>query len=320
MPQRFPFLLSLTFAVLTALASVSPARAETPSVPKADPAPTPSSEDWVYLDNGQIRLGVLRSSGAGIAFFARVGAKRNLLNHYDRGRLIQQSYYGDEDGSMWNKRPWRYNPVQGGEWQGQGGRVLELKSDKTSLYAKTQPRHWASGALLTECVMEEWITLEDKLAHLRFQITYNGTKTHAPRHQEMPAVFVDQLFSTMVTYQGDDPWGGGKLTRRQPGLKNEYVRLPEHWAAYVAGGNEGLGVYVPLANEATCYAFRGGNDSNCSYFAPIGTFALKPGLVFTYDAYLATGEPEDMRALFQKLHEKEEAKDPRQPISNILLR
>ena len=210
--------------------------------------------------------------------------------------------------------------MQGGEWQGKGGHVLELKSTKTTLYAKTQPRHWASGALLPECVMEEWITLEDRLAHVRFQITYTGAKAHAPRHQEMPAVFVDQLLSTMVTYQGDDPWGGGKLTRRQPGAKNEYVRLPEHWAAYVAGGNEGLGVYVPLANEATCYTYRGGNDSNCSYFAPIGTFALKPGLVFAYDAYLATGTPEDMRALFQKLHEKEEAKDPRQPISNILVR
>ncbi len=54
--------------------------------------PEPTSDDWVYLDNGKVRLGVLRSSGAGIAYFALVGAKKNLLNHYDRGRLVQQSY------------------------------------------------------------------------------------------------------------------------------------------------------------------------------------------------------------------------------------
>jgi hypothetical protein len=49
-------------------------------------------ENWVYLDNGTIRLGVKRSSGAGIAWLSASGSKENLLDHFDHGRLIQQSY------------------------------------------------------------------------------------------------------------------------------------------------------------------------------------------------------------------------------------
>ncbi|MFP6905812.1 MAG: hypothetical protein VCG02_11385, partial [Verrucomicrobiota bacterium] len=68
---------------------------------KAEPA------DWIYLDNGVYRLGVIRHFGAGIGYLSRSGSTRNLLNHYDNGRLIQQSYYGDRDGSRWVDKPWR---------------------------------------------------------------------------------------------------------------------------------------------------------------------------------------------------------------------
>src|SRR6478672_8015501 len=71
-------------------------------------------DPFTYLDNGVLRIGVDQSRGAAIGYFALARDKRNLLNHHDEGRFIQQSYYGDADGSMWGKKPWRYNPVQGG--------------------------------------------------------------------------------------------------------------------------------------------------------------------------------------------------------------
>ena len=58
-------------------------------------SPTKSAKgQWEYLDNGQIRIGVNKSRGACIGFFGDSKTKRNVLNHYDRGRFIQQSYYG----------------------------------------------------------------------------------------------------------------------------------------------------------------------------------------------------------------------------------
>ena len=93
-----------------------------------------ATNDFVFIDNGELRLGVKKSSGAGIAYLALSATGENVINHWDRGRLVQQSYYGAKDGSMWNKEPWRWNPVQGGGWRGEPARLLELKPERASLY------------------------------------------------------------------------------------------------------------------------------------------------------------------------------------------
>ena len=103
-----------------------------------------ATNDFVFIDNGALRLGVKKSSGAGIAYLALRATGENVINHWDRGRLVQQSYYGAKDGSMWDKQPWRWNPVQGGDWRGNPARVLEFKAERESLYAKSM------GKLLDE--------------------------------------------------------------------------------------------------------------------------------------------------------------------------
>ena len=60
-------------------------------------------------------------------------------------------------------------------------------------------------------------------------------------------------------------------------------------------------MFFPHTTEATCYRYRGGGKSNCSYIAPIQTFALKPGLVFEYEVVLAIGTADQIRAVFGKL-------------------
>ena len=268
-------------------------------------------EEWTHLDNGQIRLGVKVSSGAAIGYLSASSSKHNLLNHYDHGRLVQQSYYGKEDGSLWNKKPWRWNPVQGGDWRGSPARVLEIKADKTTLYAKTLPKHWASGEDLPEVVMEQWITLTGRLAHVRYRMTYKGDVEHPRTHQEIPAFFAQPELSTLVLYDGDKPWTGGAPKRLQPGWPNEGHKITENWAAYVDENDRGVGAYVPVAKEITSYRYKGGSGSDCSYFAPLATFAVKPGLTFEYDAYLAIGTSAEMRAAFdevRKARAKDEAK------------
>jgi len=275
------------------------------AAPAAEPGA--AADEWVYLDNGEVRLGVIRNSGASIGHLSVADSGKNLLNHYDQGRYIQQSYYGDEDGSKWVEQPWRYNPVQGGDYKGKRAKLLELRSGKTELYSKSVPLHWTTGEELTECVMEQWITLKGPLVHVRFQMTYNGGKSHKARHQELPAVFVDASLGTLVYYAGDEPWSDGGLARHQPGQKNEYLKTPENWTAWVDDAGIGLGVYVPIAKEVTCYRFAGGAGSDCSYVAPIATFALEPGLKFTYDAYFAIGSIEELRARFAKIRAAAEA-------------
>jgi hypothetical protein len=78
----------------------------TPPPAQASTAPDTDQQSWKYLDNGQVRVGVRVDMGAGIAWLSASGAKVNLLDHYDHGRLVQQSWYGKKDGSLWVDKPW----------------------------------------------------------------------------------------------------------------------------------------------------------------------------------------------------------------------
>ena len=262
------------------------------------------ADDWVYLDNGTLRLGVDKASGACLGWLSQSKTTRNLLNHFDRGRFVQQSYYGDADGSKWGANPWTYNPVQGGEYRGKPSELKEFRTRKTTLYAKVTPRHWAEGSLLSEVTMEEWIELKQNVAHIRFKVTYDGAKTHDPHQQEIPAIFVDSGLATLITYDGDSPWRQAAVTRRVPGWPNQSLKMKENWVAYVDDDDFGVGAYVPIAAEATCYRYKGsGGADDCSYVAPLTTFALTPKRVFAYDLYLTLGKADEIRSTFTRLHD-----------------
>jgi hypothetical protein len=294
-----PGFLPAVFAVILTLAS---------SLRAAEPLPS----EWVFIDNGEVRLGIKKASGAGIAWFSRSGAGENLLDHFDHGRLVQQSYYGKKDGSVWDKQPWRWNPVQGGNYQHKASEVLELTHDKTSLRARVRPRNWAGGELLPDCEMAQHIRLEGAMAIIRFSFRYRGTETHPSVHQEVPAVFINPAYGNMVIYQGDQPWTDAPLTKSQPGWPNESRRIPEGWAAWVNDRNTGIALFSPIAKELTCYRYGAAPTSPgaCSYFAPVVTFAITPGLHFEYEAALALGTPEEIRAGFKKLKDRLAAKLP----------
>ncbi|MDB6030104.1 MAG: hypothetical protein JWM16_442 [Verrucomicrobiales bacterium] len=264
-----------------------------------------ATNNLVFIDNGQVRLGVKTTSGAGIAWFSESGSSRNWLNHYDHGRLVQQSYYGKKDGSLWGKEPWRWNPVQGGGYKGAPATLLELKPDRTSLYAKTRPRHWASEADLPDVTMEEWISLTGKVAHVRFKMSYTGQEQHPKTAQEIPAFFTEPDLTTLVVYDGEKPWRGASVSRTQPGWPNEGRKIREHWAAYVDSDNFGIGAYVPVAKDITCYRYAAGRTSQqgaCSYFAPIVYFAITPGFKFEYDLFMTLGTADEIRESFRQIH------------------
>jgi len=52
--------------------------------------------------------------------------------------------------------------------------------------------------------------------------------------------------------------------------------------------------------------YQGGPGSDCSYIAPLRTFALEPDLQFEYIAYLTLGDVPTIRQRFQSLRTTEE--------------
>ena len=265
-----------------------------------------SAEHWIYLDNKHIRLGVNMDAGGCIGWFSPSRSTNNLLNAFDHGRYVQQSYYGDKDGSDWNGKPWCYNPVQGGSWKGKPATILESKVEEQSLYVKTRPRHWANGDDVSEMILEQWLRLEGGLARLKYRMTYTGSTEHSvKRHQELPAVFVDPKRHTLVFCDASQPaWTNAELIRKQPGppgTKGNLFKTSERWAAWVDEHDQGLGIYFPYTDMVTSYRVSDSGVGNCSYLAPLQTWALKPGMTFEYETVLAIGTVEQIRAIFGKL-------------------
>lgn len=271
-----------------------------------------ASSGWSYIDNGTLRLGVDRSRGACIGFLGESSTKRNLLNHFDEGRFIQQSYYGQADGSDWNGKPWVYNPIQGGSWKRVPTKVTEfhVNEDATQTTATITPRHWATGELCHEMVMQQTLTLDGDVAILKFRMTYNGPDQGNPRHQEMPAVFIDGALENFI-YTKD-----GVLTRAEPRILAEngrkgvkglgYDESSSEWVAYLNDADWGIGIYTPGTTSFTCYRALGDGTSGpdgsmASYVAPIRTFALENGLEIEYTAYVTIGTLEEIRKRFEKL-------------------
>ena len=259
-----------------------------------------------FLENQEVRIGVDLGAGGSIFHFSQVEPARNLLNHYDKGRFIQQSYYGDEDGSMWKDKPWRWNPIQGGGWRDEPAKVLEHQKEGNRLYVKSIGVNWATGIDAPDSIMEETITLEKDVAKIHFKFTYTGETTHKARHQELPAVFMDYDLIEMVFYGGTAPWTSQPITRKSPGPKNERAVATENWAAYVDANDWGMGVFFPGSKELTCYRVPANNTTGpkgaaCSYFSPVQTFSISKGLVYEYDIYLKIGKTAEIREAFSKI-------------------
>jgi len=268
-------------------------------------SPTGVASPWEYLDNGTLRIGIDKSRGACIGYFARSATGRNLLNNRDEGRFIQQSYYGAPDGSKWNGKPWVYNPVQGGNWKGKKSRLLEFIKDekKQTISARVEPLSWASGVACPEALMGVKVSLEGAMARIGFRMHYTGKNQSLVHDQEMPAVFVDAGLANLVYEEN------GKLKRRVPGWPNERGRTPENWVAYLDEKDWGMGIYTPGTEIFTCYRFKGNGGlgpkgSACSYVAPLRRFSLQKGTKIDYEVFLTIGSINEIRTRFTSLKKR----------------
>ena len=265
---------------------------------QAEPAP---KEDWTYLDNGKIRIGVNRSAGATLGWLSLSQVDFNYFNRFDLGRYVQQSWYGDRDGSNWNGKPWRWNPVQGGNWQHKPAKVLKFEATKNRLNSTSIPLHWANGKSLEEVTFRQTIELYDQVVAVEFKMIYRGEHSHAPRHQELPAVFVDQSLKHLHCVKK----GASDLISFIPGWPNEYVKVDRDWFAFLNDAGHGIGIWAPGTEALTCYRAQGGpapyHKGACSYLAPIKTMAIQPGFTFRYQVFFTIGSISEIKHRFHKI-------------------
>ncbi len=259
-------------------------------------------ELWSYIQNSDVKLGVITNYGAVIGYFSEISPVENFINYMDAGREIQQSYYGWDDGSSWTHGDWAWNPVQGGSYQNHKPKLLEFVNDNNMIYARSNPRNWAGCELIENCFMEEWISLEDNIAHITFRMCYSGPSNGPIKHQEIPAVFLKNQYNTLAYYSESTPWCYDNLLTNviNPPEGNQYDNMYEEWVAAVQNG-WGLGVFTPGTDFMTFYRVGGssGNEaSGCTYFSPIRGMVITTNFTFEYDVYLTIGMTNEIRNSF----------------------
>lgn len=272
------------------------------------PEPVDTQPYDEYLDNGVIRIGVDLGAGGAISFLAEANnLDVNLINSSDLGRYVQQSYYsgpwpyGNPHPSWEN---WGWNPIGAGDCYGNPAEVVQSSNDGTTLYVKTIPRQWALDDVPCECTFEQWITLDQNGARVRFRLNNNRSDTtnYGSSHQELPAVYTTDRFHRLFTYQGSSPGSWGLLTQiSNSGPPWAYYTGTERWSALIDDNDWGLGVYNP-ATQSFVAGFHGSPGSgdptggSCGYIAPLRTESIRYNTVYNYEVYLVLGYINDIRA------------------------
>jgi len=315
--------------MLTALVFIASAM-----VPLASYAETtsndPLGEKMSYLDNGNIRLGINLELGGSITYLADAKKRINIINNHDLGRQIQMSFYsgpnpfkpnGKEPSKTWASLGW--NPIQTGDYAGNRSRVTQHSNDGKLLYVKCIPMQWPLDNEPGECTFETWIRLKDNTVSVRSRINNHRSDRaqYRGRGQELPAVYTNGPWYRLMSYAGDKPFTGDKLTRFKKtwtsfkGLKGdpwENWQATENWAALVDDNNWGLGVFKP-----DTYSFKGGffgvpgkggaKDVHTGYISPIQREILDHNIQYEY--ILILGDLDEIRRFVYENHPRRSLPD-----------
>jgi hypothetical protein len=262
-----------------------------------------------YLDNGTLKIGINLDLGGSITYLSKSGTTENLINSWDWGRQIQQSYYSGpipfgNPAPEWKTLGW--NPIQSGDHFRNRSKIVEHKNDGKELYVKTIPMIWPVDNVVGECTFETWITLEGNAAKVRCRLNNaRADKTQYPaRHQELPAVYTNGVYWKLMTYTGDKPFTGGDIARiakkEGGGFPWKSWHATECWAALVNDADWGLGIHTPgTYNYMGGFAGKentgGEKDDPCGYIAPVSRELIDHNIVYDYSYTLILGSLKEIR-------------------------
>lgn len=264
----------------------------------------------LVVDNGILKVKADLLMGGAISYLSKSSDNKNLVNIYDRGRYIQQSYYAGSainrlaEGQHPSWSPWNWNPIQVGDVYNNSSPVLASSFTDSTIYTKTQPLLWDMNNELAQCHMEMWLSLRGNTVHVKNKLTVFRTDNRwsdIPRHQELPAVYIIGDLYNLYTYTGNAPFTSAapnKITNAGPPWA--YWTTPEHWAALVDANNWGVGVY----NGLSTYFVGGYNgaqgggatSSSTGYMSPLRTETIGKNAVYEYEYDLIVGTLTQIRA------------------------
>lgn len=272
-------------------------------------------------DNGIIKVKFDLTRGGAISYISLSGSERNLVNVYDEGRYIQQSYYAGKnvdrksEGQSPKWSPWCWNPIQVGDEFKNRAKILDYRENGDTLYVKCIPMQWDMNNKPAEAEMEQQTILIGNALKVHCRITCHRTDTIYGEgnlvDQELPAVYPISSLSNLYSYFGNKPFTGDTISNPgvvflSSGFWGRYPKTTEHWMAFVDSTKWGMGVY-----NSKCLEFIAGmagkpggesKDGSTSYIAPVKKEALNKNSVYEYDYYIIIGSVDEIRMKIYELN------------------
>jgi len=280
------------------------------------------AQQTYFLSNSRFKLGIDLLMGGGVNYLEDFNDNNasygNLLNNYDVGRLVQQSYYGIDRApyqlGWWGGHEWRYNPVQGGDKDNNISRIVDFEfTSDTEFYVKARPMDWGQSNKITPSYMENVYTITTSYVKVynRF-IDFSGY-THNEVRQELPAFYTISALKDFYYYAGNSPWTGGGLTvKTNLPFWGDYPNQttfdlsnnPEFWSAWCDGSGYGVGLYVPNVYRlrAGRHQFNGSASPNAdatNYVSPQRNMTLICGKPIVYSYLITAGDINSIRNTFK---------------------
>jgi hypothetical protein len=275
-----------------------------------------------YLDNGEVRVGMDLALGGAVTFLSSRDHPGNVINGADLGRQIQMSHYsGPWPFVVGDKKPhdaWAFlgwNPIQTGDVHRNPSRVIEQRNNGKEIYVRCIPMQWPLENVPGDCVFETWTTLEGPVVHMRFRCTNRRADKvqYPPCPQELPAVYAVSKLWRVVSYIGDKPYTGDRLTQ----LTNDWHRpwpwarftATEGWAALVDDAGWGLGVFKPDGGEFHGGVYGDGRSEDprhdsTAYLAPVHMENFDHNIVYEHRTEFMLGRLEELRSRFNHMATK----------------
>lgn len=204
----------------------------------------------------------------------------NLINIYDWGRQIQQSYYSYPSGSTnWegtaftpgefgDSTDWPYNPVQAGDQYYNRSQIVDYRAIDTDgdekndfIYVKTRAMDWSKKNETTDSYMENWYRVEGALVYVENNyIDWSGFgRSTKLLTQELPALYVGQSFNTLVAdangaddiHTGLGIWTAEDRYHNNTTTTNWYAFVNKEATSQEDSSAFGVGIYIPNVDGTT---------------------------------------------------------------------
>ena len=273
------------------------------------------------IDNGILKLKLDLTRGGAISYLSLSDKDRSIVNIFDEGRYIQQSYYagksinrqGEGQSPSWS--PWSWNPIQVGDAFENRAKILDFQKSENEMYVKCIPMQWDMNNKPAEAEIEQWTTLDGNVLKVMNRLTCHRSDTiygeGILNDQELPAVYPISALKNLYAYLGNKPFSDSDITpievkNLSSGFWGIYKNVSEHWMAFVDDSNWGMAVY-----NSQCLRFLAGmsgtpggeaNEAATSYIAPVKRDILNKNSVYEYEYYIVVGSLNDIRKKIYELH------------------